>query len=401
MPTYVYKARLPSGDVAEGKLQASSEESAARMLQSSGLVPVSFTLEDKVSILHKTIIGAPAKTKDLILFARQMASMIKAGVPILESLQAMERQVLKKGFRDIIKEMSYEVEGGQALSTAMSRHPTVFNPFMLGITRTGEASGRLSYSLNAVAGFLEQDYTFMRKVKSALVYPAFVLAVVIIVSLVMFTFILPQLIDLFANVNVPLPWTTRVIIATTTFLKKFWYVIIIMLLVMGVLMRSYIRTSEGRFTVSTLILRIPGLNMFFQKIFLARLTSILHTLFSSDVPALESLELAKDVVGNQVYRRILDDTVRSIKDGASISSVWQHEPFIPPMLTSMVSVGERGGQVGAAFKEASRYFKQDVETMFANVAVIIEPLMIIILGIGVGIVVVSVILPIYNLVLVI
>lgn len=399
MGKFVYRARTADGRVVKGVLRAASEERAIALLNSHNLSPIEVTVGDTDSIWNRDVLGGVGM-RQLILFFRQTASMISAGVPVLQALQALRKQVPQMTFGRLLEDMMYDVESGESLSIAMSKHSVVFTPFMLGVVRTGEASGRLSQSLLSIADYLEQDYNFTRKVRAALIYPVFVLTVVVILSIVMFTFVLPQLISVFADAGVQLPWPTRLLIGLTNFFRSYWILLLILAVTVAAMGRSYLRTNEGRFTVSTWALRLPVINRLFQKIYLARLTSVLHTLFTSDVPALESLQLAREAMGNRVYQRILDDTISSVKDGAAISFVWQQEPYIPAMLTTMVSVGERSGEIGTAFAEASRFFRRDVDVILESMAVLLEPILILILAVGVGIVVGAVLLPIYNLVLV-
>lgn len=218
--------------------------------------------------------------------------------------------------------------------------------------------------------------------------------------MIVFTQVVPQLARLFQDAKVELPLPTRIVVGIATFFENYWYIIIAMAILFGIIGRSYLRTPEGRYTVSTLALRIPIIRNLFQKVYLARLTSILHTLLKSDVPILESLALARQAMGNKVYQRIMTDTIKAVQDGAPISTVWEHEPFIPPMLSTIVSVGEKSGQVAEAFQEANRFFKRDVEEILNTITVLLEPVMVILLGIGVAIIVSAVLLPIYNLVLV-
>lgn len=400
MPHFLYKARTSDGKLTQGKLRAPNQDRAAALLRTHGFTPLEITTVEKVSLLNRHVFGGPASKKDLILFSRQLSSMIQAGVPVLQSLQAMQHQIRKQAFRELLRDLAYAVEGGEALSTAMAKHPSVFSPFFLGVVRTGEASGKLSHSLESLADQMDQDYNFMLKVRAALVYPAFVVTVVIILSIVMLLFVMPQLTNLFADAGVQLPLPTRVLIAVTTFIRRFWLLLLIIFAALFVLLRSYLKTPDGQYTLSTWVLKFPLVSQLFQKVYLARLTSVLQTLFASDVPVLDSLQLGRESMGNRVYRRILDDTARAVKDGASISSVWQHEAFIPPLLSTIVGVGEQSGNIADSFSEANRFFKRDVEAMLSSISTLIEPILIIVLGVGVGIIVAAVLLPIYNLVLV-
>ncbi len=401
MATFAYRARQTNGALTRGTLRAANEERASSLLRAHGLAPVSLERIEEQSILHRSLSFGSVGTKELIVFFREAASMILAGVPVLETLKALQLQSKKERFTKIIREIIYDIEAGESLSIALSKHANTFNQFILGIIRTGEASGKLGESLNAIAMQLEEEYGFQRKVRAALIYPAFVLVLVVVLVLIMFTFVLPQLVGLFQDAGVQLPLPTRILIAITNFLTTYWAILIMCVITIGLLFRSWIKTAEGRYTFSSMALSIPVLREIIQKVYLARMTSALATLFASDVPVIEALSLAREAIGNRVYQRILDDTVQAIKDGASISYVWAQEPHIPAMLTTMVNVGEKSGEVAKAFQQANKFFARDVADILETITILLEPILIIILGIGVGIIVGSVLLPIYNLVLVI
>lgn len=401
MAQFTYRARTADGQLTRGTLRAGSAERAAALLRSHGLLPVDIQpLAGEGGLLSRNLWGGPLNRKDLILFSRELSSMIQAGVPVLQSLRAMQQQIEKKSFRNVVRDVGYGVESGESLSAALSRHPKVFNPFFLGVVRTGEASGRLSQSLEVLADQIEQEYAFLQKIRASLIYPIFVLIVVILLSLIMLIFVLPQLTTLFSEANVALPLPTRVLVALAAFLRRFWLFVVLGLVALLTVARSYFKTPDGQYALSSLLLRLPFIRKLLQKVYLARLTSVLQTLFESGVPVLQSLTLARGAIGNRVYRRILNDTAKAVRDGASLSSVWQHEPFIPPLLSTMVGVGEKSGNVSRAFAEARRFFQRDVDTILSTITVLIEPLLIVFLGIGVGFIVAAVLLPIYNLVLV-
>lgn len=401
MPTFTYRARQENGSLTRGTLRAANEDRATSLLRSHGLTPISLERAEEISWLHRSIGGGRVGTKELIVFFRESASMIQAGVPIIETLKALQKQSTKERLNKIIGELVYDVEAGESLSISLSKHPNTFNQFMLGIVRIGEASGKLGASLDSIATQIEEEYGFQRKIRAALIYPMFVLGLVIVLILVMFTYVLPQLVTLFQDANVVLPLPTRILISITNFLTQYWAILISILVALGLLFRSWVRTAEGRYTFSTLLLTVPVVKEIIQKIYLARMTSVLATLFASDVPVIEALTLTRESVGNRVYQRILDDTIQAIKDGASISYVWGNEAYIPAMLTTMVSVGERSGEISKSFQLANRFFSRDVSDILETITILLEPILIIVLGIGVGIIVGSVLLPIYNLVLVI
>ncbi len=401
MAQYTYQARSADGREVKGTLRAPSEKRAKALLVANGLTPILVSGSKVYSNLFNQDVFSKIRTKDLVLFSRQLSAMIRAGVPILESLQALIKQAEKQKLRSLLQGIASDVEGGSSLSSALTKHSAIFSPFFTGVVRTGEVSGLLSESLATLSVYLEQNYVFVRKVRSALLYPAFVLVGVMIVVLLMFLYIVPQLVVLFEEAQVELPLPTRILIFSTDIIQGYWYLLVPITLVVVLIARSYLRTTEGWYAASALLLKLPLLRPMFTKIYLTRLTSILHTLFRSDVPVIESLTIARDSIGNAVFERILDQTQNSVKDGASISEIWENEPYIPTMLTTMVSVGERSGELQNSFAEAQRFFQRDVDEILNTLSVFLEPILVIILGLAVALVVAGVLLPIYNLVLVI
>lgn len=400
MSEFEYRARDESGRIIRGKVQAVDEQRATALLGSKKLVVLELTATARISLLNRTVFGGRVAQRDLVIFSRQMASMIRAGVPILEAVRAFRKQITKVHFQVILDDLVYDIEGGESLSNALAKRPTVFSLFYLGVVRTGEASGRLAEAMDTLADYVEQNYIFNRKVRSALTYPIFVLVAVIIVVIVMFSFVVPQLIALFEEANVQLPLPTRILIAVNNFGHNYWYVVVLGAVALGILIRQYLRTPEGQYTASSLVLHIPILSQLFRKVYLSRLTSIMHTLFASDVPVIESLAIAQSSTVNRVYQQILSNTAEAVKNGTSMSTVWEHEIYIPPILTTMVAVGERSGDIESAFREAHAFFQRDVNEILDSITVFLEPLLVILLAIGVGIIAAAVLLPIYNLVLV-
>lgn len=356
-------------------------------------------MTETTSFLNRSVFRGRIKTKELVLLSRQLGTMIDAGVPIVQSLQAILKQLTKPFFRQVLQDIISDIRGGESLSQALTKHPKVFPPFFLGLVRTGEASGRLAETLGSLAEYLEREYVFRRKLIGALVYPAMILGVMVVVTFILFAFVLPQLSQLFADSNVPLPLPTRIVLGTVAFINRYWYYMLAFAIVIFLLARSYFRTPEGRFMASTILLLLPLIQGLFQKVYLARMTAMLNILLKSDVPLLESLSLAEGAVSNKVYQKILRDTGDAVKDGSLISAVWEHEPFIPPLLSTVVNVGERSGKIAAAFGEANRFFQREVEELLNAINTLFEPIMVILLGLGVALVVSAVFLPIYNLVL--
>ena len=400
MPSFSYTGRNEAGGTVKGTLRASNEARARALLAANNVTPLTVTSAAQRSLLQRDVLGGGVGAKDLVLLSRQLGAMISAGVPILQALQALARQVEKDAFERLLNELAGDIEGGVALSVSLAKHPAIFSPFFVGVVRTGEASGQLADALDTLADYLEENYVFVRKVRSALLYPAFVLVGAVIVVSLMFIYIVPQLVTLFTEAAVELPLATRVLIVVTDLVTHYWYLGLGLAVILALVLRSYLKTPDGHYTLSLLAVRLPGLRGLAIKLYLAQVTAILYTLFKSDVSIVKALEVARDSIGNAVYASILDRTLIAVQDGATISDVWETEELIPPMLTTMVAVGEQSGDLANSFAEAGRFFRRDVDEMLATISTLLEPLLVILLGIAVAFIVAGVLLPIYNLVLV-
>lgn len=401
MAEYFYRARTRLGDVTKGTIKAVSSERANEMLMEHGLVPLELKDVKELGIFRRELKFGGVKIRDRAVFSRQLATMIEAGIPILQAIRVLVQQTENARLSDILREVSYEVEGGNSLSNALEKYPRVFSEFFVSMVRSGEASGRVSAALSTLADHEERDAELVRKVRTALIYPTFIIVVMIVLMIIMSAFVLPQLITLFAEANVRLPWTTRVLIAVTTFTQKFWWFILLFVGFAAYLLFAYLKTPEGRYNGSALLLRLPGMGRLLRKLYLARFSGALETLIEAEVPVVRALLISRDVLTNRVYQAIIDRTVEDVKGGSPISTALERYPEIPIMVSEMISVGERSGQLAQAFGAIHRFFRRDVDDALANLTALIEPVVIVLIGIGVAILLSAVLMPIYQLVQVI
>lgn len=401
MPDYFYRARTRLGDVTKGTIKAVSSERANEMLMEHGLVPLELKDTKELGFLRREIRFRGVKIRDRAVFARQLATMIEAGIPILQAIRVLTQQTENARLADILREVSYEVEGGNSLSNGLEKYPHVFSEFFISMVRSGEASGRVSAALNTLADHEERDAELVRKVRTALIYPIFIIVVMVVLMIIMAAFVLPQLITLFTEANVQLPWTTRVLIAVTTFTQKYWWFILLFAAFTAYLLFAYLKTPEGRYNGSAILLRLPALGRLLRKLYLARFAGALETLIEAEVPVVRALLIARDVLTNRVYQTIVDRTVEDVKGGSPISTALERYPEIPVMVSEMISVGERSGQLAQSFGAIHRFFRRDVDDALANLTALIEPVVIVLIGIGVAILLSAVLMPIYQLVQVI
>lgn len=401
MPEYYYRARTRLGSVTKGTIKATSGERANQMLIEHGFVPLELRDVRELAFWRRELKFRGVKIRDRAIFARQLATMIEAGIPILQALRILVQQTENTRLADILREVSYAVEGGGALSAALEKYPRVFSDFFVSMVRSGEASGRVAAALQAIADHEEADAELIQKVRSALIYPAFVVVVLLILMEVVSVFVLPQLITMFQEANVRLPITTRILVGVTTFLKEYWWFVALFAALATYLFASYVRTPEGRYNASAFVLHLPLFGRFFRKLYLARFSGALQTLLDAEVPVVRALLIARDVMTNRLYQAIIDQTAEDVKSGSSIAASFERFPEIPLMVSEMVRVGERSGQLGASFGAVHRFYRRDVDHALTNLTALIEPVAIVVVGVAVGFLLSAILLPLYGLVQVI
>lgn len=401
MPEYSYRARTRLGRVTKGTVKAANPERASAMLAEHGLVPLELQDVRELRFWKRELKIGGVRIRDRAIFARELSTMIEAGIPILQALRILAQQTESARLADILRNVSYEVEGGSPLSNALEKYPRAFSDFFISMVRSGEASGQVSRSLSALADHEERDAELIRKVRTALLYPIFVLAVMIVLVLVMANFVMPQLTDLFREANVSLPLITRLLLGVTLFLQGYWWFVLLFLGIAGYIAFAYLRTPEGQYNLSSFVLRVPGLSTLLQKLYLARFSGALQTLLDAEVPVVRALLIARDVLSNRVYQEIIERTAEDVKNGSTISQAFERYPDVPMMVSAIVSVGERSGQLGRAFGNIHRFYRRDVDDALGNLTALIEPVVIILVGVGVAFLLAAVLLPLYGLVQVI
>jgi type IV pilus assembly protein PilC len=391
-----YQARSEDGQIQSGVVEARDLDDAVAVLQKHGLY-VSFIDEEKVSVYEKEIsFFEKIAKKDIVLFSRQMAIMFKAGVPIVESLKSIGEQTNKQKFKEQIIKIAEKVEGGQTLSQALIYFPRTFSPFYVGMIKSGEVSGRLSETLEYLAGHLEREYNFNNKIIGALTYPVFVLLVFISILFFMMIFVIPKLADIFAEME--LPFLTRVILGASAVIAQWWWLPIIFLILPVILAFRYLKTEEGKKTLDKIVFKIPLINEFFKKISLVRVAENLSTLIAGGLPIVQAIEVTSDVVGSEKYREIMIETKNGVRRGELMSHVLLKYPkYFPPLFVQMIMVGEKTGKIDSSLRNVVSFYQGDIDRALEGLIKLLEPIMIIILGGMVGLLVISILMPIYQI----
>jgi type IV pilus assembly protein PilC len=398
---FEYQARNKDGILKRGIVNASSESKAEQLLNENSMVIISLT-ELKESYLFKLenyfeTLTARITYKDLVLFSRQFSTLVGSRVPIVQSLRILEKQVANKGLVKVTHSLVQSVESGDSLSLALSKHPAVFGNIYISLVRAGEASGNVAESLNYLADQLEKDYDLRARVKGAMTYPAFVLSALVIVGVLMFKFVLPNLVSVLKEQNAELPLVSKILIKFTDFFDIYWWVVLLGVAVIVVAIRAYIQTEGGRYVWDRFKMHIPIIGEVLERIYLARFARNLSTLVSGGIPIIKALQIISEVVNNVIYRDILLETAQQVTGGKSISeSLARYEEF-PPLVTQMVAVGEQTAQLDTILLKLAVFYEKEVDAKVGMLSSLLEPIIMLVLGLAVGMLVAGVLLPIYNL----
>ncbi|MFH1393072.1 MAG: type II secretion system F family protein [Patescibacteria group bacterium] len=406
MAKFQYTARTKDGKLESDIVEAPSVEGAISILQNQQLIITDIKPYDESEFLtfekltNKILaLFNRVKNEEIVLFAKQLAVLIQAKVPLVQSLRVMEKQVGNPKFSQIITEVADDVDAGMIFSRALAKHPKVFSNFFIQMIRSGEISGRLEEALVYLADYINRQYLLNSKVKGAMIYPAFIVAAFIAVSIVMLIWVVPNLTAILTESGQQLPFVTRLLIGSSDFMKNWgWLLFIVLFIAIYFVITSIKKSSEWRYAYDSLKLRLPIFGELLKKIYLARFSETLSTLSSAGIAISQSLEITADVVGNTVYRRIILEADEAVRKGSNISTVFARYPEVLPMVTQMISIGEQTGKLDTILKQVSTFFTEEVNRSFDNLVSLIEPILIVFLGLGVGILVAAILLPIYNLV---
>ena len=393
-----YQARTKEGDVQMGIVEAASQEAALSILQKYGLY-ITYLEEVVIPPFYSRNIRffRGVSRKDIVIFSRQLSIMFKAGIPLAEALMVMGRQTQNPDFREKIIKISEKVEGGTSFSQALQFYPKEFTSFYVNIVKSGEVGGKLSDSLNYLADHLEREYNLQTKIQGALVYPAFVLLLFFIVAVVMGILVLPGLISIVESTGQEVSLITKIVIALSNFFEKSGWIVILAIIGLGIFFYRYFKTPEGKKVFDKYSLNIPGLGTLLKKIYLTRFAENLTTLIAAGLPIAKALEITSDVVGNEVYKSIILKTMDEVRKGEPISSALARYPeTISPFFVQMTLVGEKSGQLDNILLYVVDFYQREVDSSVESFMKLLEPILIIFLGIVVGGLAVSLLLPLYQ-----
>lgn len=398
MPRYDYRARDAAGNALQGAVEADTLEIATDTLKDKGLFVLSIEEhQEKVLFERELPFFNTIPIKDIVIFSRQFSVLMGAKVPIVQALKTVAKQTQNKKLHRIVADVANEVESGTSLSMAMAKHPKAFSAFFVNMIRSGETTGRLEDVMNYLADQMERDYDLMTQIKGAMIYPIFIMVGLVIVGFVMMTFVVPKLTAVLSESGASLPWTTRLLIGTSKFFQKFAIQIVIGAFLGSAGFRWWTNTPTGRALWDRAKLKIPVFGDLLEKIYIVRMTRSMSTLLAGGVDIPSSIEICADIVGNDFYKQQLLETKKEVSDGNSITTVFFREKSVPSMIPQMMSVGEETGRLGEVLERLTNFYSRELQNSVTNLVSAIEPLIMLVMGLAVGIMVAAIILPMYNL----
>lgn len=393
MQLFKYTAKDKDGQLLKGEIEAENESAAAKVLTSRELIPISVSVNEETSFAFLNKVSL----KDKVVMMRQLSTMITAGLPIAQSLKTLEEQAKKSNIKRILTQTVSDIEGGSQLSVAFSRFPETFSALDITLIASGETSGTLDKALSRLANQLEKQQSITRKIRGAFVYPAFVIGVVIIVAAIMVVYVMPQMEDLYKSFGADLPFITKALIGVSHFTARFAPFIIAILIGIGVWLRMAVRRPAGKKVWDNLKINAYPINVLLQKMYMARMSRTLSGLIASGVPLLDSLAITAKAIGNVVYEEIIKASSKKVKAGTALSETLKNNSLIPPVVPQMINVGERTGELDSMLENMANYFEEEVDTAVKNISNLIEPMVIVLLALVIGVMLVAIMMPIYSI----
>jgi len=397
---FSFKAKGPNGEVKEGTIAASSRDMAIQMIQKGGLAPFAISLIKEKGFSAEaffTKMYASVSSKDLVIFFRQLAILVEARVPIAVSLTSIKEQTSNLYFNSALKQIISDVEDGMPFSEAMEKFKDIFPILSINVIRSGENSGTLKKSIDYVAENIEKNYTLTSRVRGALIYPSVIMFVFFVVGFLGATFIIPNLSKMIKDLGTAVPWYTQAVMGVGDFMQNWWWALVVIILGMigGVI--YYFRTEAGKIEMDKIKIELPVIGNIFKGLYISRFAENLAVLLSGGIPIVQAIKTTSDVIGNSLYSELLLKAAEEVKNGGDMSSVLRQSDLFPPMVSQMVKIGEDSGQIDSTLGHVAKFYEKETERATQNLSTLIEPILMIFIGIAVGFLAFAVLMPIYDI----
>lgn len=397
MTIFRYSGRTKTGAPKKGIIEAPNKKVAMEKLRAQGIN--ARELQESNSILHKDIaFGTKVKHQEFVIYCRQYATLIRAGVPVVEATHILGEQTRSKPLKRALMQVEEDIRNGMAFSDAAGKHPKVFPLLFVNMMRAGEATGNVDDTLDRLASTLEKQYNIKKKIQSAMTYPAILSLLTLVVGMFLMVFIVPTFMDAFKEMNLEMPLITVIVVGISDWLIQFWYLVILGLLVLVVgLHYFYKNNKEFHYAANVFLLRMPIFGQLLQKDIIARMTRTLSTLFSSSVPILQALTIVEKVGGNPVMGKVVLEARDNLEKGGTLSEPLEKSWLFPPLVTQMTSIGEKTGSLDYMLEKIADFYEEEVNRAVDTMKSLIEPLMIVVLALVVGVIVAAIFLPMFQL----
>lgn len=393
-----YKVIDPSGREVTGQIDATTSDLAVSSLQRRGFIVVSVLPDNQKNVLQKSFsFFDKVPMKDIVVMSRQLSALFEAQVSALKAFTLLGENSQNGMLKFALQSITQDIQGGISISAAMEKHPNAFSNFYVSMVRAGEESGKLTETFKYLADYLERQYELVSKTKNALVYPAFVIVTFIVVMILMLTTVIPKLSAILIETGQQLPIYTRVVIGISDFFVGYWPFILAVLIAFVAYFWYLGSRESGKKRIDGWKITLPIFGELYKKLYLSRIADNMNTMLSAGIPVLHALEITGQVVDNKVYEDILKQAVEDVRGGQQISTSLEKNEPIPPMMVAMVRVGEETGSLGQILATLARFYKREVDTSVDTIIGLIEPIMIVVLGVGVGFLLTAILIPIYNI----
>ncbi|HXT15354.1 MAG TPA: type II secretion system F family protein [Gemmatimonadaceae bacterium] len=394
MPQFTYTARAVNGDLKQATMDAPNRDEVIKQLRQQKLNVIKI---DEGSSTPKKRLGS-IKMRDIVIFTRQFSTMINSGLPLVQALDILAQQSENPALKAVTRQVVFDVESGNTVADALRKHPKAFSELYVNMVAAGEAGGILDTILMRLAVFMEKNDALVRKVKGAMIYPGVIMSVAAIAITVLLVFVIPTFETMFSSANIPLPMPTRIVINLSRGLKSYWYLLVGAIVAGVVSLKRFYATPNGKLTIDRLLLKAPILGDVLRKSAVSRFTRTLGTLISSGVSILDGLEITAKTSGNRVIQDAIMESRASIAGGETIAAPLKKSQVFPPMVISMISVGEQTGGLDEMLTKIADFYDEEVDAAVGGLLAMMEPLMIVFLGVVVGGMVVAMYLPIFDMV---